>query len=74
MNATEGEYSRVERFLHECGHLPDQPGNPELTSIRAAILIEDAFDVVLTDEEFKVDLLGNPKALRQLLAKTPTDR
>lgn len=72
MNGAEDELSRVTRFLEECACLPDQTGDPELSSIRAAILVEDAFDVVLTDDQVRIDLLKDPEALRQALAKTST--
>ena len=72
MNGAEDELSRITRFLQECAYLPGQNGDPELISIRAAILVEDAFDVVLTDDHVSIDLLKDPETLRQLLANTST--
>lgn len=72
MNSPEDQLSRITRFLQECANLPDRTGEPGLVSIRSAILVEDAFDVVLTDDQVSIDLLRHPDRLRQLLAQTST--
>lgn len=72
MNFAENNTGGVDRFLRECALLPSQLGNTELNSIRSALLIEDVFDVVLTDEELGIDFLNNPEALQQLLTQKST--
>ena len=72
MKHAENSTGSVDRFLRECALLPSQLDNPKLSSIRSAILIEDVFDVVLTDEELGIDFLDNPGALQQLLTQKST--
>lgn len=60
----------IDRILRECALLTSSADEPELRALRNAILIEDTFDVILTDEQLGIDFLEDPAALRELLAKT----
>ena len=60
---------RVEEMLADHGRLRDATGDPELDALRAAIFLEDAFGIVLTDAEIDPDLLGTAEGMRELLAR-----
>ena len=42
--------------------------DPELEAVRAAILVEDVFDVVLSDAEIDAVVLGDARAVAALVA------
>lgn len=59
----------VDRLLREYDAIRDPDADPELEAVRAAVFVEDAFDVTLTDEEIDPAVLCHPAALRALLAR-----
>lgn len=62
--------AEVDRILRECAHSAHSDDDLELKALRAAILVEDAFHVVLSDEQINSDLLDDAAALRKLLTLT----
>jgi hypothetical protein len=60
----------VERILRECELLHDGDEDPGLTAIRTAIIVEDVFGVVLSDAEIQPEVMGNPDAVRAVLARS----
>lgn len=63
--------SAFDRIIEEWGCLR-VVDDAELAALTTAILIEDAFDVVLTDEELGTDLRRDPDGLRVLLDHRPS--
>lgn len=59
----------VDRAIAEYARLRDPDGDPELEAVKAAIFLEDAFDIVLSDTEIDLDMLGTPEGMRSLLAR-----
>lgn len=59
----------VDRAVEEYSRLRDPEGDRELEAVKAAIFLEDAFDVVLRDEDIDLDLLGTPEGMRSVLAR-----
>ncbi len=59
----------VDRLLEEYDATRDPAADPELEAVRAAVLLEDLFDVTLTDDEIDPAVLGHPAAVRALLAR-----
>jgi hypothetical protein len=59
----------VERILRECELLRDGDEDPGLTAIRTAIILEDIFGIVLSDAEIRPEVMGDPDAVRALLAR-----
>jgi hypothetical protein len=64
----------IDRFLSECAGDGRQYGDPQLEAIRMAILVEDVFDLVLTDEQISPVVLGDRDRLRDLLAHAMNER
>lgn len=63
----------VDAFLREYACLPEPLGeDAELRALRTAVLIEDVFGVTLSDEQLDPAVLGDPGALRALLAGATT--
>lgn len=60
----------LDRLLAELAHQRATGDDPELDALRTAILVEDAFGIVLTDEQLDPSVLGDPAALRALLASS----
>jgi hypothetical protein len=58
----------LDALLEEYGTLPRPQRDPELESIALAILLEDRFDLTLTDPEIAGGALDDPAAVRRLLA------
>ena len=57
----------VERLLTEYASAAVSSGDVELDAVRAAIFLEDAFGIVLTDGEIIPARLGTPEAMAALL-------
>lgn len=57
----------IDRFLSECEDLGLRDADPQLDAVRMAILVEDVFGVVLTDEQISPAVVGDRGALRNLL-------
>ncbi|MGO8889863.1 MAG: hypothetical protein ACLP8X_15545 [Streptosporangiaceae bacterium] len=59
----------VEQVLrdYEASRCPD--ADPELEAVRAAILIEDVFDVVLSDAEIDPVVFADTSAVEALIAR-----
>lgn len=64
-------WNDVDRLLSECANRTGSDDDPELRALRTAILIEDTFQIVLTDEQIDTSILEDPAALRELLAQIP---
>jgi hypothetical protein len=60
----------VERIMRECALLRDGDEDPVLTAIKTAIILEDVFGVVLGDAELQPEIMGDPEAVRALLASS----
>lgn len=58
----------VEQVLRDYHALRSPDSNPELEAVRAAILVEDVFDVVLSDAEIDAVVLGDARAVAALVA------
>jgi hypothetical protein len=58
----------VEQVLRDYHALRNPETDPELEAVRAAILVEDVFDVVLSDAEIDVTVLGDAHAVAALVA------
>jgi hypothetical protein len=58
---------QVEKILteYEAGRI--QPNESELAAVETAIFLEDAFGIVLTEDEIDPMLLGHPDAVRRLV-------
>ncbi len=41
--------------------------DPDLTALRLAILVEDVFGILLTDDEIDLSVLASPDRLRELV-------
>lgn len=58
----------VEQVLRDYHALRRPDTDPELEAVRAAILVEDVFDVVLSDAEIDPAVLGDAGAVAALVA------
>jgi len=58
----------VEQLLRDYHALRNPETDPELEAVRAAILVEDVFDVVLSDAEIDATVLGDASAVAALVA------
>jgi len=63
-----------DRILAEFAQLRPADPDPELAAVRMALMVEDVFDVTLTDEQLDPGTLADPAALRALLAGSTTPR
>ena len=63
-------HAHVDRILQEYAFLQRSADDPELSALRSAIFLEDALDLTLTDEQFDIDPLADPGALRTLVTRT----
>jgi len=59
----------VERALTEYLRLRDPKGDRRLEAVKAAIFLEDVFDVVLREEHIDPDLLGTAEGMRTALSR-----
>lgn len=59
----------IDRVLAEYARLRAPDGDRQLEAVKAAIFLEDAFDVVLTEEQIDPDLLGTAEGMREVLAR-----
>jgi hypothetical protein len=59
----------IEQILRDYGALRLPDTDPELEAVRAAILIEDVFDVVLPDAEIDPAMLADPSAVTALITR-----
>jgi len=60
----------VDRILRECRFLQRPVDDPEMSALRVAIFLEEALDLILTDEQFDIDPLADPGAVRALVARS----
>jgi hypothetical protein len=58
----------VEQVLRDHHALRSPDTDPELEAVRAAILVEDVFDVELSDAEIDAAVLGDARAVAALAA------
>jgi hypothetical protein len=61
--------SEVEQVLCDYAALRCDDTDPELEAVRAAILIEDVFDVTLADAEIDPAVLADARAVAALVAR-----
>lgn len=61
----------VAQVLREAEELRDPEADPELEAVRTAILLEDSFGIVLTDDDIAPGVLGDPAAVARLLERGP---
>jgi hypothetical protein len=59
----------VEQVLRDYAALRDPDTDPELEAVRIAILVEDVFDVVLSDTEIEPTVLADASAVAALVAR-----
>jgi hypothetical protein len=59
----------VEQVLRDYNALRRPETDPELEAVRAAILLEDVFDVTLTDAEIDLAVVADPSAMAALVAR-----
>ncbi len=64
-----GADEQVERALAEYARLRDPAGDPRLEAVKAAIFLEDVFDVVLREDQIDPDQLGTAEGMRAALAR-----
>lgn len=57
----------VDRVLAEYAALRDPDDDPELEAVKAAIFLEDAFDVRLTDADIDLAAIGTPEGMRRVV-------
>ena len=60
---------QVDRALAEYARLRDPAGDRHLEAVKAAIFLEDVFDVVLREDEIDPDQLGTAEGMRAVLAR-----
>ena len=60
---------QVDRALAEYARLRDPAGDRQLEAVKAAIFLEDVFDVVLREDEIDPDRLGTAEGMRAVLAR-----
>jgi hypothetical protein len=59
----------IEQAFRDYGALRQQGADPELEALRTAILLEDLFEVTLSDAEIDPAVLADPSALAALVAR-----
>jgi hypothetical protein len=59
----------VEQVLREYDALPRPDIDPELEAVRAAILLEDVFGIVLSDAEIDPAMFADSPAVADLVAR-----
>lgn len=64
----------IDRLLGEYAHHRNTGTDPELEAVRTALFVEDAFGIVLADDQLDPALLGDPAALRTLLTGSQNPR
>jgi hypothetical protein len=65
---TEGmqvDRDRVKQVFQECETLCVPGTDSELEAVKAAILVEDVFDLTLSDDEIDVAVLADPSAIKE---------
>lgn len=60
--------AEVDSLCARIASLGPAAGDPELRAVLAALLIEDAFDIILTDEEITPAALGDAESIKQVLS------
>ena len=66
---TGGTQCEVERALAEYARLRDPGGERQLEAVKAAVFLEDVFQIVLRDDEIDPDHLGTVEGMRAALAR-----
>lgn len=61
--------AQVDRALAEYARLRDPSADRHLEAVKAAIFLEDVFDVVLREDEIDPDQLGTAEGMRAVLAR-----
>lgn len=59
----------VAQVLRDAEGLRDPAADPDLESLRTAILLEDSLGIVLTDEDIAPEVLGDPDAVASLVER-----
>ena len=59
----------IEQVLRDHAALGRGDADPELEAVRAAILIEDVFDVTLSDSDIDAVLLADASAVMAMIAR-----
>lgn len=59
--------SQAEEILREYDAARDPAGDPELEAVKAAVFIEDAFGITLSDSEIDHDVLGTRAGMRAIV-------
>jgi hypothetical protein len=59
----------VEQVLRDYAALRSPDTDPELEAVRIAILVEDVFDVVLSDTEIEPAVLADASSVAALVAR-----
>lgn len=54
-------------LLDDFSRLPTRPGDPFLALVEAALFIESAFGIPVSDEEICPEVLGSPDAIRRFV-------
>jgi len=59
----------LRRILDEFDGLSDRDADPELEAVRIAILLEDVFDILLTDSDIRSHLHGDRTELASFVIR-----
>ncbi len=59
----------IDEYVNEYSGCMSSSEDEELRMVEAAIFIEDCFGLVLKDDEFSMDKLGNIDALKKFLSE-----
>jgi hypothetical protein len=59
----------VEQVLRDFNALPSGDADPELEAVRAAILLEDAFEITLPDADIDLAVLADASTVAALVAR-----
>ena len=60
---------RLEQVLQDFESLRDPRADPELEAVKAAILLEDVFDIQLSDVDIDPAVLTDPAAMKDLVTR-----
>ena len=61
--------AQVEEILQDHARLSGRVEDPQLAAVETAIFLEDAYDLVLTDDDIDPEVLGSVAGLRALVAR-----
>jgi hypothetical protein len=60
----------LEQILRDFQSLRDPNGDPELEALKTAILLEDVFDIHLSDADIDPGVLADPAAIVALVSRS----